>query len=162
MYEFTCTLYWTDLWMLILHIYFLINWYMYITRTDRLIGNKPTLQFIFSTRSLLTRTGDDFHRQQIFVLITWTSFLYPFFNILFALSYRSVYILSGMVREINCTFFYFKYRPVLHHCVVIFFLVLRYHGVYMYVVNVWKWSSAYALDGVSGVVSIITTDEQLQ
>ena len=32
----------------------------------------------------------------------------------------------------------------------------------MYVVYIWKWSSAYALGGVSGVESFITTDEQLQ
>jgi len=32
----------------------------------------------------------------------------------------------------------------LHHCINIF-LVLRDHGVYMYVVYIWKWSSAYAL-----------------
>jgi len=31
----------------------------------------------------------------------------------------------------------------------------------MYVVYIWKWSSAYALGGVSGV-AFITTDEQLQ
>jgi len=31
----------------------------------------------------------------------------------------------------------------------------------MYVVYIWKWSSAHAL-GVSGVASFITTDEQLQ
>ena len=44
-----------------------------------------------------------------------------------------------------------------------FFLVLGYHGVYMYVVYIWKWSSAHALGGgVSGVTSFITTDEQLQ
>ena len=29
-----------------------------------------------------------------------------------------------------------KSRPLLHHCVVIFFLVLRDHGVYMYVVYI--------------------------
>jgi len=42
------------------------------------------------------------------------------------------------------------------------FLVLRDHGVYMYVVYFWKWSSAHALGSVSGVASFITTDEQLQ
>jgi len=41
-------------------------------------------------------------------------------------------------------------------------LVLRDHGVYMYVVYIWKWSFAHALGGVSGVASFITTDEQLQ
>jgi len=46
-------------------------------------------------------------------------------------------------------------------CVYVF-LVLRDHGVYMYVVYILKWSSAHALGGVSGVASIITTDERLQ
>jgi len=36
------------------------------------------------------------------------------------------------------------------------------HGMYMYVVYIWKWSSAHALGGVSGGASFITTDEQLQ
>jgi len=34
--------------------------------------------------------------------------------------------------------------------------------VYMYVVYIYKWSSAHVLGGVSGVASFITTDEQLQ
>ena len=42
------------------------------------------------------------------------------------------------------------------------FLVLRDHGVYMYVFYIWKWSSAHALGGVSGVASFIATDERLQ
>jgi len=41
-------------------------------------------------------------------------------------------------------------------------LILRDHGLYMYVVYIWKWSYAHALGGVSGVASFITTDEQLQ
>ena len=45
---------------------------------------------------------------------------------------------------------------------VYFFLVLRDHGVYMYVVYIWKRSSAHALEGVSGVALFITTDKQLQ
>ena len=40
------------------------------------------------------------------------------------------------------------------------FLVLRDHGVYMYVVYI--LSSAYALGSVNDVASFITTDEQLQ
>jgi len=36
------------------------------------------------------------------------------------------------------------------------------HGVYMYVVYIWKWSSAHALGVVSGMALFITTDEQLQ
>ena len=35
------------------------------------------------------------------------------------------------------------------------------HGVYMYVVYIWKWSSANALEGVSDVALFITY-EQLQ
>ena len=42
------------------------------------------------------------------------------------------------------------------------FLVLRDHGVYTYVVYIWKWSSAHALGGVRCVATFITTDEQLQ
>ena len=40
-------------------------------------------------------------------------------------------------------------------------LVFRDHGVYMYVVYIWKWSSAHVQGGVSGVASFINTDEQL-
>ena len=32
----------------------------------------------------------------------------------------------------------------------------------MYVDYIWKWSSAHALGGVSGVASFIITDEHLQ
>jgi len=42
------------------------------------------------------------------------------------------------------------------------FLVLRDHGVYMYVVYIWKWSSPHVLGGVFSVASFITTDERLQ
>ena len=41
-------------------------------------------------------------------------------------------------------------------------LVIRDHGLYMYVVYIWKWSSAHVLGGVIGVASFINTDEQLQ
>jgi len=34
--------------------------------------------------------------------------------------------------------------------------------MYMYVVYIWKWSSARALGGVSGEASFISTDKQLQ
>jgi len=37
-----------------------------------------------------------------------------------------------------------------------------YHGVYMYVVYIWKWIFAHALGGVCGVASFIPTNEQLQ
>jgi len=42
------------------------------------------------------------------------------------------------------------------------FLILRDHGMNMYVVYICKWSSAHSLGGVSGVASFINTDEQLQ
>jgi len=35
-------------------------------------------------------------------------------------------------------------------------------SVLLFLVYIWKWSSAHALGGVSGVASFITTDEQLQ
>ena len=37
-----------------------------------------------------------------------------------------------------------------------------YQGVYMYFIYIRKWISAHGLGGVSGVVSFITTDEQLK
>ena len=68
--------------------------------------------------------------------------------------WRGYCLFSACMAAVKC-------RPVLHHCVVIF-LVPRDHGVYMYVVYIWKWSSAHALWGVIGVASFITTDEQLR
>ena len=58
-------------------------------------------------------------------------------------------IFSGCVATVKC-------RPVLSHCVILF-LVLRDHGLYLFV---WKCSSAHSLGGVSGVASFITINEQ--
>jgi len=55
-----------------------------------------------------------------------------------------------------------RYVWVWLYCLSHIFLVLRDHLVYMYVVYIWKWSSAHAQRGVSGVASFITIDEQLQ
>jgi len=53
-----------------------------------------------------------------------------------------------------------KCRPVLHHCVVIFVLVLNDYGLYVVKIKN-KKSPAHELVGVSGVTSFITTDRQL-
>ena len=50
--------------------------------------------------------------------------------------------------------------PVLHHCVVIFLLVLRYHG--LYVVYILKIEFRSCARGANSVASFITTDEPLQ
>ena len=62
-------------------------------------------------------------------------------------------VLSACMTAVKC-------RPVLHHCVVIFFWSSEIIDCMF--VFIWKWSSGYALGGVSGVASFITTDEQLQ
>jgi len=51
-------------------------------------------------------------------------------------------------------YIYFCVFYILHYCVVIFFWSSG--------IMEWKWSSAQALGGVSGVASFITTDELLQ
>ena len=53
-----------------------------------------------------------------------------------------------------------KFVGFAYHCVVIFFWSSGIiDSMFVYI---WKWSSAHALGGVSGVASFITTDEQLQ
>jgi len=57
-----------------------------------------------------------------------------------------------------------KVRPVLHHCVVIFFLGLRNHVLYLFTfVNTSSRRSCNTVGGwgVSGVASLITIDELL-
>jgi len=51
-----------------------------------------------------------------------------------------------------------KCRAVLHYCVVFFWS----SGIRLYVVYIWKKSSTFALEGVSGVAAFNTIDEQLQ
>jgi len=56
-----------------------------------------------------------------------------------------------------------KRRPVLHHCVVIFFWSSWImECTCMLFTFERKWSSAHALGSVSAVASFITIDEQLQ
>ena len=62
-------------------------------------------------------------------------------------------MLSACVAAVKC-------RPVLHHCAVIFSGPRGSLTVCLFTFE--KLSSAYALGGVSGVASFITTDEQLQ
>jgi len=62
-------------------------------------------------------------------------------------------VLCACVAAVKC-------RPVLHHCVVIFFWSAGI--IECLFVCIWKWSFAHGLKGVSGVASFITSDEQLQ
>jgi len=76
---------------------------------------------------------------------------FPFISLLL-LTTAGVYCLCGGCKKSPST------TSLCNHI----FLVLMDHGVYMYVVYIWKWSSAHALGGVSDLASFITTDEQLQ
>ena len=63
-------------------------------------------------------------------------------------------MLSACVAAVKC-------RHVLHHFVVIFFSGPKGSlNVCLFAFK--KWNSAHELEGVSGVASFITTDEQLQ
>jgi len=92
-----------------------------------------------------------------FCLWTYFPFILQLFSYHF-LNFRLIIYLLSMHRW-NCILIFEFHTTSL--CSYIF-LVLRDHGVYMYVVYIWKWSSAHVLEGVSGVASFITTDEQLQ
>jgi len=89
----------------------------------------------------------------------FTSYLAQIQDFMRAFSFISLILLT--TASVKCLFSGCKNLPRTTLMCSHIILVLRDQGVYMYIVYIWKWSSANALESVSGVASFITTDEQL-